>query len=84
MMQIASLTKGNLFREFHEIITKVENLYSEIKRDARRLGYQLVLCHLFPPQATTERAITPVSIRADNLFSFIFFSSLKYVSLFLS
>ena len=45
LMQIASLTKGNLFREFHEIITKVENLYSEIKRDARRLGYQLVLCH---------------------------------------
>lgn len=44
-MQIASLTKGNLFREFHEIIIKIEKLYFEIQKDAERLGYQRVLCH---------------------------------------
>ena len=45
LMQIASLTKGNLFREFHEIIIKIEKLYFEIQKDAERLGYQRVLCH---------------------------------------
>ena len=44
-MQIASLTKGNLFREFQEIIVKVDKLYAAIQEDAKRLGYERVLCH---------------------------------------
>lgn len=45
LMQIASLTKGNLFREFQEIIVKVDKLYAAIQEDAKRLGYERVLCH---------------------------------------
>ena len=45
LMQIASATKGNLNREFFEIINKVEELYALVKADAKRLGYGLVLCH---------------------------------------
>lgn len=45
LMQIASATKGNLKKEFSEIIHKVERLYEYIKSDAERLGYRKVLCH---------------------------------------
>lgn len=45
LMTIASATKGNLEREFADIIAKIERLYSLIKADAERLGYGLVLCH---------------------------------------
>lgn len=45
LMKIASATKGNLFKEFSEIIHKVEQLYSFVKEDAEKLGYDLVLCH---------------------------------------
>lgn len=45
LMQIASATKGNLLKEFHEINTKVKRLYTLLKRDAERLHYDLVLCH---------------------------------------
>lgn len=45
LMNIASATKGNLRREFADIIEKVEKLYSLVQEDARRLGYGLVLCH---------------------------------------
>lgn len=45
LMKIASSTKGHLRKEFADIIEKVERLYKEIKADAARLGYGLVLCH---------------------------------------
>ena len=45
LMDIASSTKGNLRREFSEIIQKIEELYAIVKKDAERLGYGLVLCH---------------------------------------
>lgn len=45
LMAIASATKGNLEREFSDIIAKIELLYPLIKADAKRLGYSLVLCH---------------------------------------
>mgnify|MGYP001171191602 FL=1 len=45
LMQIASYTKGNLKKEFADIIEKVEKLYNYIKDDAKELGYKLVLCH---------------------------------------
>ena len=45
LMKIASSTKGHLHKEFADIIEKVERLYKEIKEDAARLGYGLVLCH---------------------------------------
>lgn len=45
LMKIASATKGNLFREFADIVVKVEKLYAAIKADAEQLGYGLVLCH---------------------------------------
>ena len=45
LMEIASATKGDLFKEFASLIEKVERLYNYIKRDAERLGYHLVLCH---------------------------------------
>lgn len=45
LMKIASATKGNLKREFADIIAKVERLYLFVKADAKRLGYGLVLCH---------------------------------------
>lgn len=45
LMAIASATKGNLEKEFEEIIKKIDHLYSLVKADAKRLGYGLVLCH---------------------------------------
>lgn len=45
LMRIASATKGHLEKEFANLIEKVERLYGYIKNDAKRLGYQLVLCH---------------------------------------
>ncbi len=45
LMNIASATKGNLQREFSELVEKVERLYPLVKADAKRLGYGLVLCH---------------------------------------
>lgn len=45
LMRIASATKGNLFKEFKDLIEKVDKLYTLIKKDAQRLGFDLVLCH---------------------------------------
>jgi len=45
LMNIASATKGNLQREFAELVGKIEKLYPLVKADAKRLGYDLVLCH---------------------------------------
>ena len=45
LMRIASATKGNLEKEFSEIIKKIDILYDLVKKDAKRLGYGLVLCH---------------------------------------
>lgn len=45
LMAIASATKGNLAREFSDLIAKVEKLYPLVKADAERLGHGLVLCH---------------------------------------
>lgn len=45
LMQIASATKGNLLKEFHEINVKVSQLYNILKEDAKRLHFGLVLCH---------------------------------------
>ncbi len=45
LMAIASATKGNLQREFAELIEKIDTLYPLVKGDAERLGYKLVLCH---------------------------------------
>lgn len=45
LMMIASATKGNLEREFADVIAKVDKLYTLVKKDAERLGYNLVLCH---------------------------------------
>lgn len=45
LMTIASATKGNLQREFADMIKKVDVLYALVKKDAERLGYGLVLCH---------------------------------------
>lgn len=45
LMRIASATKGNLEKEFADIIEKVEQLYEYVKKDAEVLGYERVLCH---------------------------------------
>lgn len=45
LMDIASATKGNLRKEFADLVEKVERLYPLVKADAKRLGYGLVLCH---------------------------------------
>lgn len=45
LMRIASATKGNLLVEFADEIQKVEHLYGYVKADAKRLGYEKVLCH---------------------------------------
>lgn len=45
LMKIASATKGNLFREFADIIEKIDLLYPLVKADAEQMGYGLVLCH---------------------------------------
>lgn len=45
LMKIASATKGNLMREFSTIIDKVDRLYPMVKADAKKQGFDLVLCH---------------------------------------
>lgn len=45
LMQIASATKGNLEREFADLIEKVERLYPVLKEEAAKLGDRPVLCH---------------------------------------
>lgn len=45
LMRIASSTKGDLEKEFADIIEKAERLYGYLKKDAGRLNYNLVLCH---------------------------------------
>ncbi len=45
LMAIASATKGNLEKEFGDIVAKVERLYPLVVADAKRMGYGLVLCH---------------------------------------
>lgn len=45
LMAIASATKGNLLKEFSNLVEKVDKLYQIVKADAQRLGYDLVLCH---------------------------------------
>lgn len=45
LMRIASLTKGNLEREFGEEVEKIEQLYEYVKLDSRKMGKKLVLCH---------------------------------------
>lgn len=45
LMKIACSTKGNLFKEFEDIIDKVDRLYKYIEADAKRLEYNKVLCH---------------------------------------
>lgn len=45
LLKIASCTKGNLLNEFSDIINKIKRLYEYIKEDAKKLGYNLVLCH---------------------------------------
>ena len=45
LMAIASATKGNLQKEFADLVEKLERLYPLVKADAKRLGYGLVLCH---------------------------------------
>lgn len=45
LMEIASATKGNLKKEFVEVIEKIDRLYPLVQKDAERLGYGLVLCH---------------------------------------
>ena len=45
LIDIASLSKGNLRKEFSDIILKVGRLYKAIEEDAKTLGYKKVLCH---------------------------------------
>ncbi len=45
LIDTASLTKGNLRKEFAEEIAKIEILYRAVEADADRLGYTKVLCH---------------------------------------
>lgn len=45
LIEIASLTKGNLKKEFKVIISKVIALYMALEQDAKKLGYKKVLCH---------------------------------------
>jgi len=45
LMKIASSTKGNLFEEFKEEIAQAKKLSDYLKSDAKRLGYELVMCH---------------------------------------
>ena len=45
LMRIASATKGNLLKEFEELINKIDILYPFVKEDAKRMNQSLVLCH---------------------------------------
>ena len=44
-MHIASASKGDLFYEFNELISKIEDLNKYIEIDAQYLGIKKVLCH---------------------------------------
>lgn len=57
LMAIASNTKGNLFKEFAGLIGKVESLYEYVKIDAKRLNYELVLCHndIYAPNYLSDK-----------------------------
>ena len=39
------IDKRKSVQEFQEIIVKVDKLYAAIQEDAKRLGYEQVLCH---------------------------------------
>lgn len=43
-MKIASASKGNLFAEFSDLITKIERLNQYVKKDVKLLGIKRVLC----------------------------------------
>lgn len=45
LMQIASSTKGNLKKEFADVIKKIDRLSNYVKTDAQKMGYGLVPCH---------------------------------------
>lgn len=45
LMKIASATKGDLEKEFADIIEKAERLYGYLTTEAERLNYKRVLCH---------------------------------------
>ena len=45
LMKIASATKGDLEKEFADVIEKAEKLYGYLTTEAERLNYKLVLCH---------------------------------------
>lgn len=45
LMQVASLTKGNLFEEFSELIKKVERLNEYVEKETINMGIKKVLCH---------------------------------------
>jgi thiamine kinase-like enzyme len=45
LMDIASRTKGNLFKEFEEIISKVKLVDSFIKEEREKYGIELVVSH---------------------------------------
>jgi CTP:phosphocholine cytidylyltransferase-like protein/thiamine kinase-like enzyme len=45
LMAIASAAKGDLAAEFAPLIDKTERLYELVQDDARRLGFDRVLCH---------------------------------------
>jgi len=45
LMHIASASKGDLFYEFNELISKIEDLNKYIEIDAQYLGIKKVLCH---------------------------------------
>lgn len=45
LVKIASATKGNLKREFADVIQKIDKLDGYVRTDAEKLGYKLVPCH---------------------------------------
>lgn len=45
LMGIAAASKGNLFSEFADLISKIEKLDIYVKADAEQLGIERVLCH---------------------------------------
>jgi CTP:phosphocholine cytidylyltransferase-like protein/thiamine kinase-like enzyme len=45
LMAIASAAKGDLAGEFAPLIEKTQRLYALLQADARRLGFDRVLCH---------------------------------------
>ncbi len=45
LMTIASNTKGNLFKEFKELIEKIDTIDKYVKIEREKLGIDLVVCH---------------------------------------